>query len=131
MGHQGWSQTSRLAADVRFLLSDGDRAMPSLIFRKGLDLKAVVAGELAEDYHSELVDRIKASTYRYTSGRLTVYLAREFGFCYGVDRAVDYAYQDTPAVSGSPGLPHGRDHSQRACEWEAARRGDPFLERSG
>ena len=32
--------------------------MPSLIFRKGLDLKAVVAGELAEDYHSELVDRI-------------------------------------------------------------------------
>ena len=67
--------------------------MPSLIFRKGLDLKAVVAGELAEDYHSELVDRIKASTYRYTSGRLTVYLAREFGFCYGVDRAVDYAYQ--------------------------------------
>ncbi len=67
--------------------------MPSLIFRKGLDLKAVVAGELAEDYHSELVDRIKGSTYRYTSGRLTVYLAREFGFCYGVDRAVEYAYQ--------------------------------------
>src|SRR6185436_1731678 len=27
------------------------------------------------------------------SGRLTVHLAREFGFCYGVDRAVDYAYQ--------------------------------------
>jgi 4-hydroxy-3-methylbut-2-enyl diphosphate reductase len=22
-----------------------------------------------------------------------VHLAREFGFCYGVDRAVDYAYQ--------------------------------------
>ena len=65
--------------------------MPSLIFRKRLDLTAVVAGELAEDYHSELVDRIKGSTYRYTCGRLTV--AREFGFCYGVDRAVDYAYQ--------------------------------------
>lgn len=28
-----------------------------------------------------------------TTGRLTVHLAREFGFCYGVDRAVDYAYQ--------------------------------------
>ena len=27
------------------------------------------------------------------AGRLTVHLAREFGFCYGVDRAVDYAYQ--------------------------------------
>ena len=48
---------------------------------------------LAESYHSELVDRIKADDFTYRSGRLTVHLAREFGFCYGVDRAVDYAYQ--------------------------------------
>ena len=27
------------------------------------------------------------------TGRLTLHLAKEFGFCYGVDRAVDYAYQ--------------------------------------
>lgn len=64
-----------------------------LIFRKGLDLKDAVAGVLAESYHSDLVARIKASDYRYASGRLTLHLAREFGFCYGVDRAVDYAYQ--------------------------------------
>ena len=67
--------------------------MPSLIFRKGLDLKREVAGQLAANYHSELVAGIKASDYRYQQGRLTVHLAREFGFCYGVDRAVDYAYQ--------------------------------------
>jgi 4-hydroxy-3-methylbut-2-en-1-yl diphosphate reductase len=67
--------------------------VPPLIFRKGLDLKAEVAGELAAAYHSGLVDRIKADDFRYESGRLTVHLAREFGFCYGVDRAVDYAYQ--------------------------------------
>ncbi len=67
--------------------------MPSLIFRKGLDLKQAVAGALAADYHSELVDRIRDSAYRYTSGRLVVHLARACGFCYGVDRAVDYAYQ--------------------------------------
>lgn len=67
--------------------------MPALIFRKGLDLKQEVAGQLAESYHSPLVDDIKARDYRYESGRLTVHLAREFGFCYGVDRAVDYAYQ--------------------------------------
>ena len=67
--------------------------MPSLIFRKGLDLKHAVAAEVAADYHSELVDRIRDSAHRYTSGRLTVYLARDCGFCYGVDRAVDYAYQ--------------------------------------
>jgi 4-hydroxy-3-methylbut-2-enyl diphosphate reductase len=67
--------------------------MPSLIFRKGLDLKAAVAGELAQDYRSALVDELKATDFTFRSGRLTLHLAREFGFCYGVDRAVDYAYQ--------------------------------------
>src|SRR5262245_5262420 len=67
--------------------------MSSLIFRKGLDLKAAVAGMLAESYHSDLIEQIKANDFVYRTGRLTVHLAREFGFCYGVDRAVDYAYQ--------------------------------------
>ena len=67
--------------------------MPSLVFRKGLDLKHAVAGMLADSYHSTLVDRIKAEDFTFRSGRLTLHLAREFGFCYGVDRAVDYAYQ--------------------------------------
>jgi 4-hydroxy-3-methylbut-2-enyl diphosphate reductase len=67
--------------------------MPPLIFRKGLDLKHEVAHVLAERYHSDLVSAVKESDYRYRSGRLTIHLAREFGFCYGVDRAVDYAYQ--------------------------------------
>ena len=67
--------------------------MPSVIFRKGLDLKHEVAGVLADSYHSPLVEQIKASDYRFSSGRLSIVLAREFGFCYGVDRAVDYAYQ--------------------------------------
>jgi len=67
--------------------------MPPLIFRKGLDLGPAVAGQLAENYHSTLVAEIKESGYTYTAGRLTLHLAREFGFCYGVERAVDYAYQ--------------------------------------
>ena len=67
--------------------------MPSLVFRKGLDLKRAVAGMLSESYHSAIIEQIKAEDFTHRSGRLTVYLAREFGFCYGVDRAVDYAYQ--------------------------------------
>ena len=67
--------------------------MASLIFRKGLDLKKAVAGVLADNYHSTLVQQIKADDFTFRTGRLTVHLAREFGFCYGVDRAVDYAYQ--------------------------------------
>jgi len=56
-------------------------------------MKHEVAGVLAASYHSDLVADIKASEFTFQSGRLTIHLAREFGFCYGVDRAVDYAYQ--------------------------------------
>lgn len=71
--------------------------MPPIVFRKGLDLhkelKDAVAGELATAYHSAIIDTIQSDGYVRRQGRLTVHLAREFGFCYGVDRAVDYAYQ--------------------------------------
>jgi 4-hydroxy-3-methylbut-2-enyl diphosphate reductase len=67
--------------------------MPPIVFRKGLDLKEAVAGELAAAYHSTLVDEVRAAGFVRHSGRLTLHLAKEFGFCYGVDRAVDYAYQ--------------------------------------
>jgi 4-hydroxy-3-methylbut-2-enyl diphosphate reductase len=67
--------------------------VPPLIFRKGLDLKHEVASVLAESYHSDLIEAIKNADFQYVSGRITIHLAREFGFCYGVDRAVDYAYQ--------------------------------------
>ena len=56
-------------------------------------MKEAVAGELAAAYDSALIDDIRGNEFTFTSGRLTVHLAHEFGFCYGVDRAVDYAYQ--------------------------------------
>jgi 4-hydroxy-3-methylbut-2-enyl diphosphate reductase len=56
-------------------------------------MKHAVAGMLADNYHSAIVDQVKADDFTHRAGRLTVHLAREFGFCYGVDRAVDYAYQ--------------------------------------
>ncbi len=67
--------------------------MPPVIFRKGLDMKEAVASELAAAYHSKIVDAVREGGFVRVSGRLTIHLAREFGFCYGVDRAVDYAYQ--------------------------------------
>ena len=56
-------------------------------------MKAAVAAELAASYDSAVVDEIRAAGFVRQTGRLTLHLAREFGFCYGVDRAVDYAYQ--------------------------------------
>ncbi len=56
-------------------------------------MKEAVAGELSAAYASAIVEQVRANDFTHRSGRLTVHLAREFGFCYGVDRAVDYAYQ--------------------------------------
>ena len=62
-------------------------------FRKGFGLKSEVQGELASDYDGRLVDFLRANEYALTSGDVTLRLAKEFGFCYGVERAVEYAYQ--------------------------------------
>jgi 4-hydroxy-3-methylbut-2-enyl diphosphate reductase len=56
-------------------------------------MKEAVADELSAAYHSRIVDEMRAADFVREAGRLTIHLAREFGFCYGVERAVDYAYQ--------------------------------------
>ena len=66
---------------------------PSTYYRKGFGLKAEVQDELAADYSGRLVDRMRAEDYTLEVGDVVIRLAREFGFCYGVERAVEYAYQ--------------------------------------
>jgi len=65
----------------------------STYFRKGFGLKTEVLGDLASDYDGRLVDYLRAHDYTLVVGDVTIRLAREFGFCYGVERAVEYAYQ--------------------------------------
>jgi 4-hydroxy-3-methylbut-2-enyl diphosphate reductase len=62
-------------------------------FRKGFGLKSDVQETLAADYAGRLVDVLRAQEYRLTLDGVSIRLAREFGFCYGVERAVEYAYQ--------------------------------------
>jgi 4-hydroxy-3-methylbut-2-enyl diphosphate reductase len=62
-------------------------------FQKGFNLKDVVRPVLTASYHSEVVLRLKELGYAARAGEIRVKLAREFGFCYGVDRAVEYAYE--------------------------------------
>jgi 4-hydroxy-3-methylbut-2-en-1-yl diphosphate reductase len=69
--------------------------MEQTYFRRGLGLKKEIAPVLAAEYHSALVEDIRARGYTAQFGDITLRLAEDFGFCYGVDRAVDYAYQTT------------------------------------
>ncbi len=66
---------------------------PDSYFRKGFGLGAEVRDDLAADYTGRLVDLLRARDYTLVAGDVTVRLAKEFGFCYGVDRVVEYAYQ--------------------------------------
>jgi len=67
--------------------------MEQTYFRKGFGLKKELRPLIDAEYHSALVERVRARGYTDAFGDVTVRLAQEFGFCYGVDRAVDYAYE--------------------------------------
>jgi 4-hydroxy-3-methylbut-2-enyl diphosphate reductase len=56
------------------------------------DIMEAVQAQVLSHYRSELVDRIRARGHVLSAGGLTVKLAKEFGFCYGVERAIDLAY---------------------------------------
>ena len=60
---------------------------------KGFGLKQVIGGQVVRDYASALVDRMRAEGFQLAAGDLRFHLAQEFGFCYGVDRAIEYAYE--------------------------------------
>ncbi len=67
--------------------------MDSTYYRKGFGLKAAIEGQLTADYSSAVIDALRGGDYTLSAGHLSFRLAREFGFCYGVDRAVEYAYE--------------------------------------
>ncbi|MGH3108585.1 MAG: 4-hydroxy-3-methylbut-2-enyl diphosphate reductase [Rubrobacter sp.] len=62
-------------------------------FRKGFKMRDDVQHLLDRDYRSEVVERVRENGNVLEIEGLTLRLADEFGFCYGVDRAVDYAFQ--------------------------------------
>src|ERR1017187_963597 len=56
------------------------------------DIMEAVQAQVLSHYRSELVERIRANGGILAAESLTVKLAKEFGFCYGVERAIDLAY---------------------------------------
>ena len=67
-------------------------AAPQKINLRRPDIKEAVQAQVLSHYRSELVERIRASGGVLSASDLTIKLAKEFGFCYGVERAIDLAY---------------------------------------
>src|SRR5215208_1785065 len=67
-------------------------SVPQKINLRRPDIMEAVQAQVLSHYRSELVDRIRARGNVLSAGGLTIRLAKEFGFCYGVERAIDLAY---------------------------------------
>ncbi|MFM7181895.1 MAG: 4-hydroxy-3-methylbut-2-enyl diphosphate reductase [Verrucomicrobiales bacterium] len=56
------------------------------------EVMSLVTAEVENHYRSSVVEKIRSSGGRLTIGNTTILLAQQFGFCYGVERAIDLAY---------------------------------------
>ncbi|HEY4952792.1 MAG TPA: 4-hydroxy-3-methylbut-2-enyl diphosphate reductase, partial [Verrucomicrobiae bacterium] len=73
-------------------MATGVSTAPQKINLRRPDIMEAVQAQVLTHYRSELVERIRAGGGVLSAGELTVKLAKEFGFCYGVERAIDLAY---------------------------------------
>jgi 4-hydroxy-3-methylbut-2-enyl diphosphate reductase len=65
---------------------------PKKINLRRPDIMEAVQAQVLSHYRSQLVERIRANGNVLRADQLTIKLAKEFGFCYGVERAIDLAY---------------------------------------
>src|SRR3982075_3441033 len=73
------------------LISSGTTAREKVNLRTP-DVMAAVQQQVESHYLSEIVDKVRRSGGLIRVGDVTVRLAKQFGFCYGVERAIDLAY---------------------------------------
>ena len=72
-------------------MADPVPASPRVNLRTPEVMEAVQM-QVGRHYHSSLVERVRASGSVLVAGDTVVRLAKQFGFCYGVERAIDLAY---------------------------------------
>ncbi len=56
------------------------------------DVMTAVQAQVESHYRSEIVEKLRSSGGTLTRQGVTIKLAKQFGFCYGVERAIDLAY---------------------------------------
>ena len=77
-------------------------AAPQKINLRRPDIMEAVQAQVLSHYRSELVDRIRARGHVLAADGMTIKLAKEFGFCYGVERAIDLAYAARKVFPNQP-----------------------------
>lgn len=65
---------------------------PTRVNLRTPDVMSHVQAQVETHYRSDLVESIRAQGGLLQAGKTTIRLAKQFGFCYGVERAIDLAY---------------------------------------
>ena len=73
------------------LISSGTTAREKVNLRTP-EVMTQVQEQVESHYRSDIVDKIRRAGGIISVGDVTVRLAKQFGFCYGVERAIDLAY---------------------------------------
>jgi 4-hydroxy-3-methylbut-2-en-1-yl diphosphate reductase len=61
--------------------------------REGFGHGSKIMRILSAEYQSSLIQQIRQNNHRWQEGKVTIHLAKAFGFCWGVERAVAMAYE--------------------------------------
>jgi 4-hydroxy-3-methylbut-2-enyl diphosphate reductase len=73
-------------------MSDTPKSPAPRVNLRTPDVMAAVQAQVEQHYRSEIVEGLRNRGGEVTVGSVTVRLAKQFGFCYGVERAIDLAY---------------------------------------
>jgi len=73
-------------------MSSAAPAKPKKINLRRPDIMEMVQAQVETHYRSSLVEYLRANGNVFSAGGITIKLAKQFGFCYGVERAIDLAY---------------------------------------
>lgn len=74
------------------MASEAAPAAPRRVNLRTPEVMEAVQAAVESHYHSPMVERLRAAGGCGKFGDITVHLAKQFGFCYGVERAIDLAY---------------------------------------
>jgi len=74
------------------MASNDPTPVPKRVNLRTPEVMEAVQAAVESHYHSPMVDRLRAAGGVAVFGDVTVRLAKQFGFCYGVERAIDLAY---------------------------------------
>nr|QEV81826.1 (E)-4-hydroxy-3-methylbut-2-enyl diphosphate reductase [Prunella vulgaris] len=61
--------------------------------RKGFGHKEEILEQMSEHFTSDIIKKLKENGNEYTWGNVTVKLAESYGFCWGVERAIQIAFE--------------------------------------